>query len=302
MTETMEAVARLKREHHAVIAAHTYQSPEVQACADILGDSFALAQKAAATDADTVFLCGVRFMAETCKILSPEKKVYLPKSEAACPMADQLDPDMLIQLKERYPDYKVVAYINTTAQLKTLCDVCVTSSSAVKIIKNMDADKILFIPDCNLGSYIRKMVPEKQFKLISGGCPTHARLTVRDIQLARAAHPGAPVLVHPECQPAVVEAADFAGSTTEIMKYAIDSKEKSFIIGTENSIVQHLSIDCPDKMFYALSKDCVCHNMKITNITDVLHCLEGTDGEEIVLDDDVITKAKVCIDEMLRLG
>lgn len=146
------------------------------------------------------------------------------------------------------------------------------------------------------------MVPEKQFKLISGGCPTHARLTVRDIQLARAAHPGAPVLVHPECQPAVVEAADFAGSTTEIMNYAIDSKEKSFIIGTENSIVQHLSIDCPDKMFYALSKDCVCHNMKITNITDVLHCLEGTDGEEIVLDDDVITKAKVCIDEMLRLG
>ena len=232
----------------------------------------------------------------------PEKKVYLPKSEAGCPMADQLDPDMLIQLKERYPDYKVVAYINTTAQLKTLCDVCVTSSSAVKIIKNMDADKILFIPDCNLGSYIRKMVPEKQFKLISGGCPTHARLTVRDIQLARAAHPGAPVLVHPECQPAVVEAADFAGSTTEIMKYAIDSKEKSFIIGTENSIVQHLSIDCPDKMFYALSKDCVCHNMKITNITDVLHCLEGTDGEEIVLDDEVITKAKVCIDEMLRLG
>lgn len=300
--DIQEKILKLKKEKNACILAHCYQSHDILEIADFTGDSFGLAVKAAKTDCENVIMCGVRFMAEICKILSPEKKVYLPKSEAGCPMADQLDPDMLIQLKERYPDYKVVAYINTTAQLKTLCDVCVTSSSAVKIIKNMDADKILFIPDCNLGSYIQKMVPEKQFKLISGGCPTHARLTVRDIQLARAAHPGAPVLVHPECQPAVVEAADFAGSTTEIMKYAIDSKEKSFIIGTENSIVQHLSIDCPDKMFYALSKDCVCHNMKITNITDVLHCLEGTDGEEIVLDDDVITKAKVCIDEMLRLG
>lgn len=302
LRDVQEKILKLKKEKNACILAHCYQSHDILEIADFTGDSFGLAVNAAKTDCDRVIMCGVRFMAETCKILSPEKKVYLPKAEAGCPMADQLDPQTLIQLKEMYPDYKVVAYINTTAELKTLCDVCVTSSSAVKIIRNMDADKILFIPDCNLGSYIQKMIPEKQFRLISGGCPTHARLTVKDVEKAKAAHPGALVLVHPECQPDVVAAADYAGSTTDIMRFAAESSERSFIIGTENSIVQHLSIDHPEKMFYPLSKDCVCHNMKITSITDVLHCLEGTDGEEITLDEKVIQDAKLCIDEMLRLG
>lgn len=297
-----ERILRLKQEKNACILAHCYQTHDILEVADYVGDSFGLAQNASKTDCNTVIMCGVRFMAEMVKILSPEKRVLLPKAEAGCPMAEQLDPEMLRQLQAAYPDYTTVAYINTTAELKTLCDVCVTSSSAVKIIRNMDAEKILFIPDCNLGDYISKQVPEKQFQLIHGGCPTHVRMTRDDVLRARAAHPNALLLVHPECRPQVTEMADFVGSTTEIMHYAENSDAREFIIGTENSIVQHLGISHPEKLFYALSKDCVCHNMKVTTIADVLHCLEGTDGEEILLEESVRLRAKKSIDEMIRLG
>lgn len=297
-----ERILRLKQEKNACILAHCYQTHDILEVADYVGDSFGLAQNASKTDCSTVIMCGVRFMAETVKILSPEKRVLLPKAEAGCPMAEQLDPEMLRQLQAAYPDYTTVAYINTTAELKTLCDVCVTSSSAIKIIRNMDAEKILFIPDCNLGDYISKQVPEKQFQLIHGGCPTHVRMTRDDVLRARAAHPNALLLVHPECRPQVTEMADFVGSTTEIMHYAENSDAREFIIGTENSIVQHLGISHPEKLFYALSKDCVCHNMKVTTIADVLHCLEGTDGEEILLEESVRLRAKKSIDEMIRLG
>lgn len=297
-----ERILRLKQEKNACILAHCYQTHDILEVADYVGDSFGLAQNASKTDCSTVIMCGVRFMAETVKILSPEKRVLLPKAEAGCPMAEQLDPEMLRQLQAAYPDYATVAYINTTAELKTLCDVCVTSSSAIKIIRNMDAEKILFIPDCNLGDYISKQVPEKQFQLIHGGCPTHVRMTRDDVLRARAAHPNALLLVHPECRPQVTEMADFVGSTTEIMHYAENSDAQEFIIGTENSIVQHLGISHPEKLFYALSKDCVCHNMKVTTIADVLHCLEGTDGEKILLEESVRLRAKKSIDEMIRLG
>lgn len=297
-----ERILRLKQEKNACILAHCYQTHDILEVADYVGDSFGLAQNASKTDYSTVIMCGVRFMAEMVKILSPEKRVLLPKAEAGCPMAEQLDPEMLRQLQAAYPDYTTVAYINTTAELKTLCDVCVTSSSAVKIIRNMDAEKILFIPDCNLGDYISKQVPEKQFQLIHGGCPTHVRMTRDDVLRAKAAHPNALLLVHPECRPQVTEMADFVGSTTEIMHYAENSDAREFIIGTENSIVQHLGISHPEKLFYALSKDCVCHNMKVTTIADVLHCLEGTDGEEILLEESVRLRAKKSIDEMIRLG
>ena len=297
-----ERILRLKQEKNACILAHCYQTHDILEVADYVGDSFGLAQNASKTDCSTVIMCGVRFMAEMVKILSPEKRVLLPKAEAGCPMAEQLDPEMLRQLQAAYPDYTTVAYIHTTAELKTLCDVCVTSSSAVKIIRNMDAEKILFIPDCNLGDYISKQVPEKQFQLIHGGCPTHVRMTRDDVLRARAAHPNALLLVHPECRPQVTEMADFVGSTTEIMHYAENSDAREFIIGTENSIVQHLGISHPEKLFYALSKDCVCHNMKVTTIADVLHCLEGTDGEEILLEESVRLRAKKSIDEMIRLG
>ncbi|MDE7293648.1 MAG: quinolinate synthase NadA [Oscillospiraceae bacterium] len=300
--QMQERIRELKKEKNVCILAHAYQSGDIIEAADFTGDSFGLARKAEKSECGTVIMCGVRFMAETVKILSPHKRVLMPRGEAGCPMADQIDPQMLRQLKEMYPDHAVVCYVNTSAEVKTLSDVCVTSSSAVDIIRKMDAEKILFIPDCNLGDYVRKQIPEKTFKLISGGCPTHARLTVKDIEKARAAHPGALVLVHPECQPAVVEAADFAGSTTEVMDYAAKSDAKSFIIGTENSIAAHLGLQFPEKLFFPLSKDCVCHNMKITTLPDLLHCLEGVDGEEIILDDETVKSARRCIDEMLRLG
>lgn len=300
--DIQEKILKLKKEKDICILAHCYQSDDIIEIADFTGDSFGLARKAAASDCKNVIMCGVRFMAETVKILSPQKKVFLPRGEAGCPMAEQLDVDMLTQLKEMYKDYATVCYINTTAELKTLCDVCVTSSSAVNIIRKMDADKILFIPDCNLGDYVAKQIPEKQFKLISGGCPTHARLSVKDVKKAKEAHPDALLLLHPECQPELVAMADFVGSTTEIMDFAANNAADSYIIGTENSICSHMGIKYPDKLFYPLSKDCVCHNMKVTTLADVLHCAMGIDGEEIVLGDDVISGARVCIDEMLRLG
>lgn len=300
--DIQQQILQLKKDTDTCILAHCYQTHDIVEIADYVCDSFGLAQKAAQTPAKNVIMCGVRFMAETVKILSPDKRVILPSPDAGCPMAEQLDVEMLAQLKEQYKDYAVVAYINTTSALKTLCDVCVTSSSAPQIVKKMDADKILFIPDCNLGSYIAKQVPEKEFKLINGGCPTHAKITRAEAEAAKAAHPEAKFLVHPECIPAVVELADYVGSTTGIMDYAAKSDAKEFIIGTESSIVQHLQFDNPDKLFYPLSKDLVCHNMRLTTLVDVLNCLRGTAGEEIILDEQTMNGARRCIDEMLRLG
>lgn len=300
--EMQDAILKLKKEKDFCILAHSYVAREIIEIADITGDSFALAQKAKEAPQKNLLMCGVRFMAETAKILSPEKTVYLANPIAGCPMAEQMDVELLQGLKQMYPDYAVVAYINTTAELKTLCDVCVTSSSAVKIIKNIDNDKILFIPDCNLGDYISKMLPEKELKLVKGGCPTHARVSAAEAKRAKEAHPDALMLVHPECVPGVVEQADYVGSTSGIMDFAIKSDAKEFIIGTETSIEEHLKYLCPDKKFFPMSKDLVCHNMKSISLPDVYNCLLGTAGEEMVMSDELIEKARKPIDEMIRLG
>ena len=300
--KTFEEIIKLKKEKDICILAHCYQSPEILEVADFVGDSFALSVEASKVSNKTVIMCGVRFMAETVKILSPDKTVYLANPDAGCPMAEMMDKEVISLVKEQYPDYTVVAYINTTSELKTICDVCVTSSSALKICKQIENDNILFIPDCNLGDWISKQLPEKNFKLLSGGCPTHARMGERDVEKARKAHPNALLLVHPECVPDVVGHADYVGSTTGIMNFAKQSDAKEFIIGTENSIVTHLQMSCPDKMFYPLSKDCVCHNMKATTLVDVLNCCKGVFGEEITLDEETYIGAKKCIDEMIRLG
>ena len=302
LKDIQEEILKLKKEKDICILAHCYQSPDILEVADFVGDSFALSVSASKVTNKTVIMCGVRFMAETVKILSPDKKVILANGEAGCPMAEMMDKELIEQVKEQYPDYTVVAYINTTSELKTVCDVCVTSSSALKICKSLDTDKILFIPDKNLGSYIAKQIPEKEFKLLSGGCPTHARMGISDVKKAKAAHPEALFLVHPECVPEVVAEADYVGSTTGIMNYAKESDAKEFIIGTESSIVSHLQLACPDKMFYPLSKDLVCHNMKLTTIVDVLNSVKGIGGEEIELDEDVRLGAKRCIDKMIELG
>jgi quinolinate synthase len=241
-------------------------------------------------------------MAETVKMLSPQKTVYLANPIAGCPMAEQMDKEEIEEVKKYYPDYAVVAYINTTASLKTIADVCVTSSSAVKICKAIPQKNILFIPDINLGTYVKNQVPEKNFQLLSGGCPTHAKMEEREVLEAKKLHPNALFLVHPECRPSVVKHADYVGSTSGIMDYAKKSDAKEFIIGTENSIVQHLQFLCPDKKFYPLSKDLVCHNMKATTLADVYNCLKGEGGEEIVLDEEVRVAAVKCIEKMIEYG
>ena len=300
--ELQDEIIRLKKENDVCILAHAYQSHDIWEVADYVGDSYGLSVQAAKATQSTVLMCGVRFMAETVKILSPEKKVILSNPNAGCPMAEQMDVELISGIKEMYPDYTVVAYINTTSALKTICDVCVTSSSAVQIVKNIKNNNILFIPDCNLGKWVADQVPEKNIKLLQGGCPTHVRMSKRDVEKARKEHPNALLLVHPECLPEVSELADFRGSTTGIMDYAKKSDAKEFIIGTENSIVQHLQFACPDKQFYPLSKDCVCHNMKLTTLGDVYRCVQGSGGEEIVMDEAVRIKAGNCINTMLELG
>ena len=300
--EMQEEILRLKKEKHVCILAHAYQSEEIWEVADYIGDSFGLSRQAAQSEAQTVIMCGVRFMAETVKILSPQKRVYLANPIAGCPMADQMDREMVLELKKELPGYAVVAYVNTTSRLKTVCDVCVTSSSAVKIIRNMPQQKILFIPDCNLGNWISRQVPDKEIKLVPGGCPTHLRITRDDVAKMRAAHPGARLLVHPECHPHVTEQADFVGSTTEIMARAQEDDCDEYIIGTENSIVRHLQYRCPEKKYYPLSKMCICPNMASTALLDIYNCLRGRGGEEIFLSDEDMAGARRCLDEMLRLG
>ncbi len=300
--QIQEEILRLKKEKDFCILAHCYQTPDILEIADFTGDSFALSTKAMDVPQKNVIMCGVRFMAETVKIFSPEKNVYLSSADAGCPMAEQLTTEELAELKKQYPDHAVVAYVNTTSALKTLCDVCVTSSSAVQILKKMEEKKILFIPDCNLGDFVQKQVPDKEIVMIKGGCPVHGAMTLEAVKKAKAAHPEAEFLVHPECIPEVVAEADYAGSTTGIMDYAAKSEAKSFIIGTENSIVQHLQLAHPDKLFYPLSKYCVCHDMKLTTLTDVLNVMKGTAGEEIVMSEEMRLSAKKCMDRMLELG
>ncbi len=303
--ELQDKIIKLKKETNTAILAHSYQAREIVEIADFTGDSYKLSVDATKTDAENIIFCGVHFMAETAKMLSPQKRVFLANKDAGCPMAEQMDRDLISQIREMEPDRTVVAYINTTASLKTVCDVCVTSSSALRIVRALDAEKILFIPDCNLGSWVKAQCPEKDIKLLNGGCSTHAALTVAEVKKAKAELPDALFLVHPECVPEVTALADYAGSTSGIMDFAKKSDAKEFIIGTETSIAEHLQYDCPDKRFYPVTKNIVCRNMKLTTLPDVYNTLTGMDSGdafEILMDDELIASARRCIDEMIRLG
>ena len=302
VAEVQERIRKLKQENDVCILAHAYQGQEILEVADYVGDSYGLSVLASKAPNKTVIMCGVRFMAETCKVLCPQKTVYLANPLAGCPMADEIDLDLLERLKAEHPGYATVAYINTTSALKTACDVCVTSSSAVQICKALEADKILFVPDPNLGSYVASQVPEKQFAFFDGGCPHHKAMTEADVLEAKAAHPNALLAVHPECPAEVVKHADFVGSTTAIMSFAKESEAREFIVGTEVSIVEHLQFDCPEKSFYPLSTRLTCNDMKATTLMDVLGCLQGTAGEAIELPADVMEGAGRCIRRMIELG
>ena len=303
VSDIREEILRLKKENDVCILAHSYQSEDILEIADIVGDSYALSKKAALAPNSTLLMCGVRFMAETAKLLSPDKRVILSHPDAGCPMAEQFEKNEIEELKNgKYKGYTVVAYVNTTTALKSVCDVCVTSSSAVKIVNAIDNKNILFIPDCNLGGYVQEQCPDKNIALLKGGCPIHAQMRESDVLRAKALHPNALFLVHPECRKEVTDLADYVGSTAGIMEFAKSSDAHEFIIGTENSIREHLAFACPDKRFYELSKMMVCHNMKLTNLVDVLLAVRGEGGEEIKIAPDVADKAVRCIDKMIELG
>ncbi|MBQ3041543.1 MAG: quinolinate synthase NadA [Clostridia bacterium] len=299
-TDLQKEILRLKHEKGVCILAHAYETHDIIEIADYVGDSFGLSKQAKDAKENTILMCGVRFMAETVKILSPEKKVILSHPDAGCPMAEQLSVDELKRLKKDLPNAKVVAYINTTAALKCECDMCVTSASAVELMKSLDSDEVLFIPDPNLGSFVKKAVPNKKYHFINGGCPVHMGISYEDVANAKAKHPNAKLLVHPECKKEVTQCADYVGSTTGIMGYVKNIDENEFIIGTENSIVEHLKFEYPDKKFYPLSKKCICSDMKLTTLVDVYNCLLGIGGEEIVLDEYTLKNARRAIDNMLN--
>lgn len=307
VNEAMQRINELKKQKDICILAHSYESRDIIEVADFTGDSYKLSVDASKVTNKNIVFAGVHFMAQTAKMLSPDKSVYMPNTAAGCEMAEQMDTDTLAAMKKAEPDRLVVAYINTTAELKTLCDVCVTSSSAEKIVSSLDEKKILFIPDCNLGAFVQKACPDKDIKLFNGGCPAHQRATRDDALAAKAKHPNALLLVHPECRPAVTELADYVGSTSGIMSFAKNSDNKEFIIGTELSIAEHLEFECPDKKFYLLTKNLICPNMRMTTLMDVLHICEDIDtpeaaDREIVMSDELIAKARVCIDKMIALG
>ncbi len=300
--DILNEIRRLKEKTGTLILAHTYQPPEIIELADITGDSFALAKKSLSAGAKRVIMCGVRFMAESVKILSPETTVILPAPEATCPMAEMISPDRVREYKKNNPEARVVAYINTTAALKAECDVCVTSSSALKIVEQLDAPEILFIPDKNLGSFVRDSFPDKNIVLWDGYCPIHAQISEEDVLKAKALHPDALLAIHPECAPEAVRHADMAGSTAEIIDFALAS-DKPVIIGTEKGVADYLIPKYPEKSFYYLCPDkLVCRDMKYVTPEKVLAALKGEGGEEIELDRQLIEKALHPINEMLRLG
>lgn len=298
--DLQKEIMRLKKEKDMCILAHAYQTQDILEVADFIGDSFGLSRQAQNAEQQTLLMCGVRFMAETAKILSPEKKVILSHPQAGCPMAEQLTLEELRELKKQYKDYTVVAYINTTSVLKTECDVCVTSASALNVVKNLPNKNILFIPDCNLGAWIAEQLPEKNFKFIDGGCPVHKNITTEDVRKAKKNYPNALLLVHPECIRDISRQADYVGSTTGIIDFVDKSDAKEFIIGTENSIVQHLQFAYPDKKFYELSKGCICQDMRLTTLVDVYNCIIGSGGEEITMAESERNAAEKSINAMLR--
>ncbi|PAB56917.1 quinolinate synthase NadA [Anaeromicrobium sediminis] len=299
--EMVSEIQRLKEEKNAVILAHNYQIPEIQDIADIVGDSLKLSQEAAKTHADVIVFAGVHFMAESAKILSPEKKVLLPAVDAGCPMADMVDAEELKLFKRENPHIPIVCYVNSSAEVKAESDVCCTSSNAIKIVKGIKEDKILFVPDQNLGSYIAKHVPEKEIILWEGFCITHHRVKGIEVDRVREHRPDALILVHPECKPEVVEKADFVGSTSQIIDYASKSHKKEFIIGTEMGVIHKLCKDNPDKKFYLLSQGLTCVNMKKTTLDHIYRAL-AFEQHEITVEEEVRQKALGSLERMLELS
>ena len=301
-----EEIREMAREKRAVLLAHYYQRPEVQDIADFVGDSLELSRKAANTDADIIVFCGVRFMCETAKILSPHKKVLHPNPESGCPMADMVSAQQVRELREKHPDAEFVAYINTTAEVKAEIDLCVTSANASKIIKKLKSKKIVFLPDQALGSWIAKQVPEKEFIIWKGFCPPHFEFTARDVLKLKEKYPDAKVAAHPECHPKVIEMADFVGSTSQIIRYATSVEAKRIIVITEVGLKHTLQKKDPSReyIFPETMNYCgtvYCCTMKGITLPKVYETLKE-EINEVTLPQDIIERARRPIERMLELS
>lgn len=293
-------IIRLKEERNAIIVAHLYQDGEIQDIADMVGDSFELSRYCAATDKAVIVFCGVHFMAESAKILSPQKTVLLPAIDAGCPMANMANVEDLKKLKAKYPEAAVICYVNTTAAIKAECDICCTSSIAEKVVRSVPNKQIIFLPDRNLGQYVAKQVPEKEFIFWAGYCPTHNALTTMHVDEARAAYPNAVLAIHPEAPPEVVDKADFVGSTKQIIDFCTQSDKQEFIIGTEEGILHQLKLKNPEKKFYMLKYRFICPNMKKTSMEILYESLRDM-KHEITLDEETIRKASLSLERMLKV-
>lgn len=297
--EQLKQLDELKKKHNAIILAHNYQLDEVQEIADYIGDSFGLSQIATNTDADVIVFCGVHFMAESAKILSPEKKVILPVIDAGCPMAEMVDVEGLRELKAKHPGVPVVTYVNSSAAVKAESDICCTSSNALEVVESLDTDTIIFTPDQNLGSYIASKT-DKKVILWEGYCITHHRVTTDEVNNVKELHPDALVLVHPETRPEVVALADHVDSTAGILRYVRESNHNKFIIGTEMGILYRLKNENPDKEFYILTPKLICTNMKKTHLSHVIEALR-TLSPEIHVSEEIREKANLALERMLAI-
>ncbi len=300
---TKEQVIALKKEKNAIILAHYYTLPEVQEVADFVGDSLGLSQKAAQTDADIILFAGVHFMAETAKILNPGKKVLIPDMSAGCSLADGCDAEELAAFMKDYPDHKILAYINCTAAVKTMADIIVTSGNALRIVNSLPADeKIVFVPDQNLGDYINQQTG-RQMVLWDGDCCVHARWSAAMVESLKQKYPQAKVIAHPECPRDVLELSDFVGSTAAMLKHVAASENKEFVVITENGILHEMKKQNPDKIFHSADKQeaCVCRSMKMNNLENIYQALKD-ETPELLLDEDTIEKAKRPIIRMLELS
>ncbi len=301
--EILEQIKIAKTQTDTVILAHTYQPPEIVDAADITGDSFKLSAAVADLPNKRVVMCGVDFMAETVKILSPDKQVILASPDATCPMATQIDPMRVRAFKQANPNTAVCCYINTTAALKAECDICVTSSSAVKIVSALKEQEILFIPDQNLGRFVAENCPDKTVTVWDGYCPVHNQLTPEDILAIKAEHPHTPVAIHPECKPEVVALCDMAGSTADIIRFA-KAQSGNVIIATERGVSEYLNLhEAGDKQYIQVCPHTLtCPDMKMTSLADLLAAVEGEGGKEMELDETTRLNAKKAIDKMLAYG
>lgn len=304
-----EEILRLKKEKDVVILAHYYVDGAVQQIADYVGDSYFLSKIATEVEQKNILFCGVEFMGESAKLLNPKKRVYMADATADCPMAHMVDVEHIEQIKSKYDDVSVVCYVNSTAEIKSHSDVCVTSSNAVRVVKALKEKNIYFIPDNNLGRFVANSVPEKNFIFHEGFCHVHKSITKENVQAAKNVRKNALILTHPECTQDVIEISDFVGSTSEIIDYAVKSENKEFIICTEMGVFFELEQRCPDKKFYSVGHRQFCPNMKKIRMDKVENVLEGIDNEskditdnEIILDEDVIKNAKKPLEKMLELA